>query len=128
MEIMKLIWTCLLSLFLASCTVGARGNPEIFQLGELEVRLYQDREKMARDLPVSLTLWEATRVGGKQINILGYYDRQNKRIYSVDDARVVIHEFKHYLEPDWRHEIGDGLRQEERTDGVGDCAYDETAN
>jgi hypothetical protein len=33
----------------------------------------------------------------------GFYDPEHKRIYSIDDAKVVIHEFKHYLEPAWRH-------------------------
>jgi hypothetical protein len=82
-----------------------RGNPEIFRVGEIEVRLYQDRETMVKDLPPFLALLEATRAGDKQIRINGYYDKQNKRIYSIDDARIVIHEFKHYLEPDWRHGI-----------------------
>ena len=58
-----------------------------------------------KDLPAFLALLEATRAGDKQIRINGYYDRQNKRIYSIDDARIVIHEFKHYLELDWRHGI-----------------------
>jgi hypothetical protein len=82
-----------------------RGNPEIFRVGEIEVRLYQDRETMMKDLPAFLALLEATRAGDKRVRINGYYDKQNKRIYSIDDARIVIHEFKHYLEPDWRHGI-----------------------
>jgi len=83
-----------------------RADPEIFRVGELEVRLYQDREKMTRDLPPSLALPGALRIGGKQLQIFGYYDEQNKRIFSVNDARVLLHEIKHYLEPHWRHEIG----------------------
>jgi hypothetical protein len=81
-----------------------RLDPEIFQIGEVEVRLYQDRDKMARELPPFFGLLEATRVANQQIRVRGFYDPQNKRIYSIDDARVVIHEFKHYLEPGWRHE------------------------
>jgi hypothetical protein len=83
-----------------------RADPEIFRVGELEVRLYQDREKMTRDLPPSLALAGAMRIGGKQLQILGYYDKQNNRIFSVNDARVLLHEIKHYLEPHWRHEVG----------------------
>ena len=83
-----------------------RADPEIFRVGELEIRLYQDREKMTRELPPSLSLAGAMRIGGKQLQILGYYDEQNKRIFSVNDARVLLHEIKHYLEPHWRHEIG----------------------
>ena len=75
-------------------------------MGDLEVRLYQDREKMSRDLPASLALAGALRIGGKQLQILGYYDEHNKRIFSVNDARVLLHEIKHYLDPHWRHAIG----------------------
>jgi hypothetical protein len=101
-----------ISLMLSACAVTGegrrpvgRGNPEIFRVGEIEVRLYQDRETMVKDLPAFLVLLEATRAGDKQIRINGYYDEQNKRIYSIDDARIVIHEFKHYLEPGWTHGI-----------------------
>jgi len=109
----KTIFVSLLFLILTSCSTGMvgssstlRADPEIFRVGELEVRLYQDREKMTRDLPPSLALPGAMRIGGKQLQILGYYDEQNKRIFSVNDARVLLHEIKHYLEPHWRHEIG----------------------
>lgn len=109
----KTIFVSLLFLILTSCSTGMvsssstlRADPEIFRVGELEVRLYQDREKMTRDLPPSLALSGAMRIGGKQLQILGYYDEQNNRIFSVNDARVLLHEIKHYLEPHWRHEIG----------------------
>lgn len=118
----KAIFINLLLLFLNSCSTGTvgssstlRSDPEIFRVGELEVRLYQDREKMSRDLPPSLALAGALRIGGKQLQVLGYFDEPNKRIFSVNDARVLLHEIKHYLEPHWRHEIGadylDAFRQ-----------------
>jgi hypothetical protein len=98
------------SFVLASCALSndryaanARREPEIFQVGEVEVRLYQDRESMVRDLPPFFGLLEAARVNNQQIKVNGYYDAEHKRIYSIDDAKVVIHEFKHYLEPSWRH-------------------------
>jgi hypothetical protein len=93
----------------AATTVSSsvfRADPEIFQVGELEVRLYQDREKMSRDLPLYLGVAQTLRIGTKRLQILGYYDKQNKRIFSVNDARVLLHEIKHYLEPHWRHDIG----------------------
>jgi hypothetical protein len=103
----------LLFLILNACSAATTGlssalrsDPEIFRVGELEVRLYQDGEKMSRDLPPSLASVGALRIGAKQLQVLGYYDEQNKRIYSVNDARVLLHEIKHYLEPHWRHEIG----------------------
>lgn len=128
--LLKTIFVSLL--FLTSCSTGMvgssstlRADPEIFWVGELEVRLYQDREKMTRDLPPSLALPGALRIGGKQLQIFGYYDEQNKRIFSVNDARVLLHEIKHYLEPHWRHEIGanylDVLRQGIQSACV-DCA------
>jgi hypothetical protein len=103
----------LLALFLNACSAGMivsssahRSDPEIFRVGELEVRLYQDRERMSRDLPRSIALAGALKIGAKQLQILGYYDEKNKRIFSINDARVLLHEIKHYLEPHWRHEIG----------------------
>ena len=58
------------------------------------------------NLPPILSTLAALSVGDKQIKVLGYFDRQKKRIYSIDDPRVLLHELKHYLEPDWRHDIG----------------------
>jgi len=116
-EIMKRLSIALFSLLLGSCAVTntGRGNPEIFRVGELEVWLYQDREKMTQDLPILLTLVDATRVADRQVKVLGYYDKEKKRIYAIDDARILLHEFKHYLEPDWRHAAGTGhLKGSER--------------
>jgi len=96
-----------LPMVLASCSANAprtiRSNPEIFRVGELEIRLYSDRDQLVRSLPPIFALLAATRVGDSQIQVSGYYDKENKRIYAVNDARTVIHEFKHYLEPEWRH-------------------------
>lgn len=109
----KLTFVALLLLILNACSAGMAGSPsalrsdvEIFRVGELEVRLYQDQDSMARELPASLALVDALRIGGKRLRVLGYFDNQNKRIYSINDARVLMHEIKHYLEPNWRHEIG----------------------
>ena len=109
----KLTFVALLLLILNACSAGMAGSPsalrsdvEIFRVGELEIRLYQDQDSMARELPASLALVDALRIGGKRLRVLGYYDNQNKRIYSINDARVLLHEIKHYLEPNWRHEIG----------------------
>ena len=95
-----------LCLLLSSCAAAISSGPEIYRIGELEVRLYKNRETLAQELPPILSTLEALSVGDKQIKVLGYFDRQKKRIYSVDDPRVLLHELKHYLEPDWRHDIG----------------------
>jgi len=95
-----------LCLLLSSCTAAISSGPEIYRIGELEVRLYKNRETLAQELPLILSTVEALSVGDKQIKVLGYFDRQKKRIYSIDDPRVLLHELKHYLEPDWRHDIG----------------------
>ena len=112
----NLLETTLISLLLLtlnSCSAGTvgsssnfRSDPEIIRVGDLEVRLYQDRDRMSRELPSSLAWTEALRIGSRQVKILGYYDKENKRIFSIDDTRVLLHELKHYLEPHWRHEIG----------------------
>lgn len=110
MHLTNLILMTLLTSSLASCTISAKPEThselEIFRVGEVEVRLYQDRERMVRQLPPLFALLEATRVGNIQIQVSGYFDPQTKTIYAVNDAKTVIHEFKHYLEPQWRHGRG----------------------
>lgn len=106
----KLILFSLLSGSLIACTTTAKpdnpSGPEIFRVGEVEVRLYPDRERMVRNLPPLFALVEATKVGNTQIQVSGYFDPQTKTIYAINDARTVIHEFKHYLEPEWTHGHG----------------------
>ena len=104
-EGMKPALPAVLCLLLSSCAAATSSGPEIYRIGELEVRLYKNRETLAQDLPPVLSTLEALRVGGNQVQVLGYFDRQKKRIYSIDDPRVLLHELKHYLEPDWRHDI-----------------------
>jgi len=94
-----------LCLLLSSCATATSSRPEIYRIGELEVRLYKNRETLAQELPPLLSTLEALKVGGNQVQVLGYFDRQKNRIYSIDDPRVLLHELKHYLEPDWRHDI-----------------------
>ena len=91
---------------LFSCAL--RSQVEIFHVGELEVRLYATQTAMAKDLPEGLQLMNNLRVTDKVIKVLGYFDREKKIIYSIDDTRVVIHEFRHYMEPDWRHGFEEG--------------------
>jgi len=87
---------------LFSC--ATKSQVEIFHLGELELRLYSTRQAMVRDLPESLQLVDNLRVTDHVIKVLGYFDREKNVIYSIDDARVVIHEFRHYMEPEWKHD------------------------
>ena len=96
----SLIFIPLLAVFL-SCAVKER--VEIYQVGDVEVRLYSSREAMAKELPEVLQLADNLRVTDKVIKVFGYYDRENNVIYSVNDARTVVHEFRHHLEPDWKH-------------------------
>ncbi len=103
---MKPVSLAALCLLLSSCAATTPSGPEIYRIGELEVRLYKNRDTLAQDLPPILSTLAALSVGDKQIKVLGYFDRQKKRIYSIDDPRVLLHELKHYLEPDWRHDIG----------------------
>ena len=122
-NLLKITLVSLLLLILNSCSASTggpssnlRSDPEIIRVGDLEVRLYQDRDRMSRELPSSLAWTEALRIGNRQLKILGYYDKENKRIFSIDDTRVLLHELKHYLEPHWRHELGanypETIRQE----------------
>jgi hypothetical protein len=104
-EGMKPALLAALCLSLSSCAAATFSSPEVYRIGEIEVRLYKNRETLAQELPPLLSTLEALRVSGKQVQVLGYFDRQKKRIYSIDDPRVLLHELKHYLEPDWRHDI-----------------------
>ena len=76
---------------------------DTYRVGELEVLVYKDREAMVQDLPDLPKLVDGFRFGSKQIKLYGYYDRPNKRIYTVDDIQTLMHEFRHYLEPEWEH-------------------------
>ena len=110
--IAKMSFLALFSSLVAGCAFTAakpdRSQPEIFRVGEVEVRLYQERAAMVRQLPPLFALMEATKVGDTGIQVSGYYDKQSKTIYAINDARTVIHEFKHYLEPEWKHAVTPG--------------------
>ena len=82
---------------------GEASGAKIYRVGELEILVYRDREAMVKDLPDLPRFVEGLRFGNQQIKIYGYHDRENKRIYSVDDIPTLIHEFRHYLEPNWEH-------------------------
>jgi len=86
---------------LFSC--ATKSQVEIFHVGDLEVRLYSTRQAMVQDLPETLRLMDNLRVTDNVIKVFGYFNREEKVIYSIDDARVVIHEFRHYMEPEWKH-------------------------
>jgi hypothetical protein len=103
---MKLVFLTALCLLLNACAAAVPTQPEVYRLGDLEVKLYKNQESLTQQLPPVLSAVQALSVGGQQVKVLGYFDRQNKRIYSLDDTRVLLHELKHYLEPDWRHHVG----------------------
>jgi len=105
---MKSVFLAAICLLASACAAIAPSEPDVYRIGELEVRLYKDQGRMAQELPPVLSTVQALRVGGQPMKVLGYFDRQNKRIYSLDDVRVLLHELKHYLEPDWNHDIGCG--------------------
>jgi hypothetical protein len=102
---MRPVLLALICLLLSSCAAAVSSEPQIYNVGELEVRLYKDQGRMAQDLPPLLSAVGGFGAGS-QVKVLGYFDRQNKRIYSIDDLRVLLHELKHYLEPGWNHDIG----------------------
>jgi hypothetical protein len=103
---MKFVFLAVLCFLLSACAATVSSKPEIYRIGELEVRLYKNHESLAQQLPPLLSAVQALSVGGTQVKVMGYFDRQNKRIYSLDDTRVLLHELKHYLEPDWKHHVG----------------------
>lgn len=95
------------SWLLNSCAATAsrvHSGPEIYQAGKVEIRLYQNRESMVKDIPSSISWLDSAKMGSVQVKLCGYFDREKNRIYAIDDARTVIHEIKHFLEPDWQHD------------------------
>ena len=58
---------------------------------------------MVKDLPASVSWLDSARMGSVRIKLCGYFDREKNRMYAIDDARILLHEFKHYLEPNWEH-------------------------
>lgn len=83
--------------------IGDASKPDVYRVGELEILVYKDREAMVRDLPEAPRLVDGLTFGNQRLKIYGYHDRDKKRIYSVDDIPTLLHEFKHYLEPQWEH-------------------------
>lgn len=75
--------------------------PEVFRIGEIEVRVYKDRSKLVADLPPLMRAVNGTGA----TKVLGFYDRQKNVLYTVEDIRVLLHELKHHLEPEWKHDI-----------------------
>ncbi len=103
---MKAALLIAIGLIISGCALTAPPGPQVFRMGELEVRLYKDQAGLAQELPPVLAAIQALSVGGQQVQVLGYFDKQNKRIYSLDDTRVLLHELKHYFEPEWEHRVG----------------------
>ena len=125
---MKPAVLAILCLLLSSCaTIGVSSKPAVYRIGEVEVRLYKDRESLAQQLPPVLSAVQALSVGGQQVKVLGYFDRQNKRIYSLDDTRVLLHELKHYMEPEWKHHVGCVAVDEQAESACTDQGHPETA-
>jgi hypothetical protein len=102
-------------------------SPQVFRMGELEIRLYKDQADLTKELPPVLAAVQALSVGGQQLQVLGYFDKQNKRIYSLDDTRVLLHELKHYFEPEWEHHVGCVSVEETAEAGCDATRHTETA-
>ncbi|MBI2540156.1 MAG: hypothetical protein HYW04_10260 [Deltaproteobacteria bacterium] len=83
--------------------IGDESKPDVYRVGELEILVYRDREEMVKNLPDVPRMVDGLTFGNQRIKLYGYHDREKKRIYSVDDIPTLIHEFKHYLEPNWEH-------------------------
>jgi hypothetical protein len=102
----KAVFLIAIGLLISGCALTAPSAPQVFRIGELEVRLYKDQAGLAKELPPVLAAVQALSIGGQQVQVLGYFDKQNKRIHSLDDTRVLLHELKHYFEPEWEHRVG----------------------
>lgn len=98
--------------------IGDVSKPDVYRVGELEILVYRDREAMVPELPDLPKLVDGLRIGSKQLKIYGYYDKAKKRIYTVNDIGTLIHELKHFLEPDWEH----------AAPALGDISADELQN
>lgn len=92
---MKILVLLLLACF--GCATVA--EPEIQHRDGAEIRLYKNSAEMMRALPPTI------RALAGIAQIQGWYDRERKIIYSIDDPRIVEHELKHHREPAWTHPV-----------------------
>lgn len=80
---------------------------EVYLVGGIEIRLYETREDLWRDLPAHVTATWAPLLKqmGDKIVFSGWTEITARRVYAIKDWCVVFHELKHALEPDWSHEL-----------------------
>lgn len=80
--------------FLTPCVLAQ----EVYQIGEWEIRLYNNKESLIRDAPLPqrkiLKMFKA---------IEGICLREKKVIYSLMDLKRFLSELKECLEPGWSH-------------------------
>ena len=87
-----------LSILLASCSLDSR--VQVYETGDLTIRVYADHEQMVRDLPQTLQVTDSIKLkrGMYYITtIKGAYDPATKTIWTIDDTEILIHELKHYF-------------------------------
>lgn len=91
---------------LSACAMSRPIVPDIYKVGEIEIRFYQNQSDLERDI-MSANLVVPAQIGSRRLEIRSYYDPKAKRIYCLEDARLLLHEIRHYLEPEWRHPYGE---------------------
>lgn len=99
---MKRILTGIILLALVSgCAVAKPAR--IYQIGDIEVRIFPSREELFRDMPIDVQI--AVKV--QHLGVFGWHRRVKGKstIWTLDDVDSFVHELKHYLEPDWRHPV-----------------------
>lgn len=82
---------------------GCAVQPAIraYKIADMEIRIYPNSEVLAQHLPPNPFLVAMSSIKG--FSLEGYVERDRKIIHAVDNVGAVLHEVKHYLEPEWGH-------------------------
>ena len=99
---MKRILTGIILLALVSgCAAVSRNR--VYQIGDIEVRIFFDREELFRDMPTDVQI--AVKI--QRLGVFGWHRRIGDRstIWTLDNLDSFLHELKHYLEPEWKHVV-----------------------
>lgn len=91
-----------LVLLLGGCAANGP-SPKQYRAGNLEIFIFPEQELLVKTIPPVFLTAEATVIDGKAVKFYGWFDRASNKIYSIDDTETLIHELRHYLEPEWKH-------------------------
>lgn len=100
----KMMATFLLfALLSAGCAVSQR--VEVYKIGDITFRLYDRREDLLKDVAPKLGPIQQAILGLSGQALGGHHDPATRTIYTIKNVYNLLHELKHELEPDWKHDL-----------------------